>query len=350
MRDTDFDEADFCVSDEGHPDEFIIRESSVPVLPPPQQNVGSRSTSPLRQVVPQQNNNYNQQRPAGAGLPPRPPQTPTPMNSRPNGNGNGFGQRPYQPGANNQQTNRPPQQAQRPQGFGNNGNNSATNNSSYGQKPGPHSTANGSGSNGNSGAANGLGEVEGTPWLSARAIAKASDGDALAVVAPSIQAGHLFNPKAESPSIRKTPGFDHNSSKPIPRLNRPAGGSALPPSTNAASNVGSAGALVATNNASTGAVATGGMATRSGANHTGMEPIRRIGAPPSAASPLANRNQFRPPPMKRGPPTDTPGGVPRPPLADVPSNVSANGGTVVAASALGGAGAVGVDVKRQKLA
>ncbi|KAL1902916.1 DNA repair protein rad52 [Sporothrix stenoceras] len=334
----EFDEADFCVSDEGHPDEFIIRESSVPALPPPQQNVGSRSTSPLRQVVPQQNNSYNQQRPAGAGMPPRPPQTPTPMNGRPNGNGNGFGQRPpYQQGANNQQANKPPQNGLRPQGFnGNNGPN--------GQKPAPLATANNNGGNGNSSAAGGSGEVEGTPWLSARAVAKASEGDAPAVVPPSIQAGHLFNPKAESPSIRKTPGFDHNTSKPIPRLNRPVGSSALPPSTNAASTAGAP----AVTNASAAGPASGGMTTRSGVNHPGMEPVRRIGAPPSTASPLANRNQFRPPPMKRGPPNDAPGGVSRPPLADVPSNVSANGGTVVAAGA-GGVGS-GVDVKRQKLA
>ncbi|KJR84584.1 DNA repair and recombination protein RAD52 [Sporothrix schenckii 1099-18] len=375
----DFDEADFCVTDEGHPDEFVVRESSVPALPPPQQSVGSRNTSPLRQVVPQQNGNYNnQQRPARPGVPPGAPQTPTPMNARPigNGSGNGFGQRPYQPGANHQQTNGPQQQGQRPQGFGSNGsnhngssnnnNNNSNNNSNNNNnnnnnsnnnnnnnnnnvKPTPLSTVNSSGGNGNNGAAGGAGEVEPTPWLSARAVAKVGGGDPLPAVVPKIQGEHLFDPKAESPSIRKTPGFDHNSSKPIPRLNRPSGSIALPPSANAASNVASASTSspAAASNMPSGAPAIGGMTTRSGVHHPGMEPIRRIGAPPSTASPLANRNQFRPPPMKRGPPTDSTTGASRPPLADVPSNVPVNGGTIVAA---GSAGAASVDAKRQKLA
>ncbi|CAK7204536.1 DNA repair protein rad52 [Sporothrix eucalyptigena] len=325
----DFDEADFCVSNEGHPDEFIVHEASVPALPPPQQNQGSRNTSPLRQVQPpQQNNSYNQSRPNG-GVVPRPPQTPTPMNNRPNGSGNNFGQRPNLQGVNNQQANRPPQQTPRPQSLNGNGSN---NNGNGSNKPVSLSTAGGSG--------NGGGDGEGTPWLSARAIAKASDGDALSAVAPSIQANHLFNPKAESPSIRKTPGVDHNSSKPIPRLNRPVGSGVLPPSAHAA-----AGGSLSTANNST-AASSGGMTTRSGVNHATSEPIRRIGAPPSTASPLANRNQFRPPPMKR--PADSPAPVSRPPLADVPSNVSTAGGTVVAAGAT--AGAAGVDAKRQKLA
>ncbi|CAK7208864.1 DNA repair protein rad52 [Sporothrix bragantina] len=313
----DFDEADFCVSNEGHPDEFVVRESSVPALPPPQQNQGFRSTSPLRQVQqqPQQNNGYNQSRLNGNSMAQRPPQTPMPMNNRPN-----------LPGVNNQQGNRPPQQAPKPQNANGNGN----------DKPASFNTA----INANGGA-----EVEGTPWLSARAVAKAGDDDALAVVAPSIQAGHLFNPKAESPSIRKTPGVDHNSSMPIKnsKLNRPIG-SILTPSANAATN----GNNVATANAgSPASAAPGGIATRSGVNHATSEPVRRIGAPPSSASPLANRNQFRPPPMKRGPPPDAPGAAPRPPLADMPSNVSTAGGTVVVAAATG---ASPVDAKRQKLA
>ena len=288
----------------------------------------------MRQVQPQQQCN-NQARRNGTGTAPRPPQTPTPMNNRPN-----------QSGFNNQLGNRPPQQAPRPQNSDNNGNGNS-NEKPFSLKPTSNTSTNGGA------------EVEGTPWLSARAIAKAGDDDALAAVAPSIKADHLFNPKAESPSIRKTPGVDHNSSKPIKnsRLNRPVG-SVLTPSANAAAsnnnnnnnnNSSSSSSTSAVNIASP-ATAVPGMTTRSGPNHVPSEPVRRIGAPPSAASPLANRNQFRPPPMKRGPPADTAGGTHRPPLADMPSNVSTTGGTAIAAGATGGAGAVGTDAKRQKIA
>ncbi|CAK7234947.1 DNA repair protein rad52 [Sporothrix curviconia] len=304
----DFDEADFCVSNEGHPDEFVVHESPVPALPPPQQNQGFRSTSPLRQVQPQQQQN-NQSRPYGNGMASRPPQTPTPMDSRPN-----------QPGLNNQPGVRPPQQAFKPQSFNNSNNNHNGNGSGINNER-PFSL---------NGPANGAPEVEGTPWLSARAVAKSGDDGALAAVPPSIQAGHLFNPKAESPSIRKTPGVDHNSSMPIKnsKLNRPVGSVLTPSSTNAAATTGS---ISTANNASPAPTAQGGIATRSGVNHATSEP-------------------FRPPPMKRGPPADTPGAATRPPLADMPSNVSTGGGTTVAAAATGGAGAAGVDAKRQKLA
>ncbi|CAK7269852.1 DNA repair protein rad52 [Sporothrix epigloea] len=327
----DFDEADFCVSNEGHPDEFVVRESTAPVLQP-RQDQGFRSGSPTRQMQPQPqlNSGYNQPRPVGIGVTPRPPQTPTSNSNRPAGNGNSFGQfdqKPNQSAVNNQQ------------GKGNsNGVGSGSGNRNGIDNPVPFNAANPSSANGGS-------EVEGTPWLSARAIAKAGNGDALAVVAPSIQAGHLFNPKAESPSIRKTPGVDHNSSKPIPRLNRTAG-NGLPPSKNTAASNSN---VSAANSALPASAAPGGMTTRSGLNHVTSEPVRRIGAPPNSASPLANRNQFRPPPMKRGPPTDTTGGVLRPPLADMPSNVSAAGSTVVVAPPTGGDDATGVDAKRQRI-
>lgn len=326
LRSPDFDEADFCVPDEGHPDEVVVYETSVPALPPPHQNQNSRNASPVRQMDP---------RPVGNGMQPRPPHTPTTMNqARPNG-GAGFGQRPYQQGASNQQASRPLQQnaAQRQPGV-----------APYGQKPGPSSTT-----NGNNGNKTGAGEVEGTPWLSARAVAKVGDGDALGVVATSIQAGHLFNPKAESPSIRKTPDVDHTTSKPVSRQNRPAANGPVSVSGGGAAAGGATQASVATPGA--GGPGATGVTTRSGFSmnsHSAMaEPVRRIGAPPSAASPLANRGHFRPPPMKRGPPTDSV--TARPPLADVSTSVSANGGggTAVATSTAADSGG---DAKRQKVA
>ncbi|OAA68689.1 rad52 DNA repair protein radc [Niveomyces insectorum RCEF 264] len=376
----DFDETDFCVTEDGHPDEFIVPETSVPTLPPPpQQNQGSRNTSPVRQVPPQPQQ-YNYARPTGnTNLPPRPPQTPTPGGARPNG---GAGPRPYQP-ANHQANSRPQAPPQRQ-----NNNHGNAQGSFNGQKPPIANNNNGGGGGGGGGgsianASVGAGtgaanSMEGTPWLSARAVAKVGDGDALAAVAPSVQAGQLFNPKAESPSIRKTPGVDHNMSKPVPKMERPLG--SAPPSASALATAdkgrhasptistgggGMPGNAVAAGGSSIPAnvgMASGPPAARGPlAPHPLPEPagIRRIGAPPSAASPLANRCQFRPPPMKRGPPTDSAGGpvgntnnnnnLTRPPLADVSNNVSANGGTAVAVGGAG-TGAPGVDAKRQKIA
>lgn len=272
----DFDEADFCVAADGHPDEFLLPDTSVPSLPPPLANQKSRSNSPVRQVQPPPKPANNM---GNMGAPRPAPQTPV-ANGRMNGP---IGARASYPPANHQ-ANRPPPPA------GNMG----------GPRPGM---------NGHAGPVK---DEEGTPWLSARAVAKVGDGDALAAVAPSVQAGHLFNPKAESPSIRKTPGVDHNTSKPIPRMNnRPGGG---PVSSTPTTATGPGGAGVG----------------RGSFNHGVQEASRRIGAPPSTASPLANRGQFRPPPMKR--PADN-----RPPLSEVPNNVPSNG-------------AAGVDVKRQRLA
>ncbi|EPE08189.1 dna repair and recombination protein rhm52 [Ophiostoma piceae UAMH 11346] len=286
----DFDEADFCVSEEGHPDEVAIPEPttttsaiSAPSLPPPRPNQPSRNTSPVRQLPPHLADGA---RPP----PPRPPQTPGSMNGRPNG-GNIGGQQFSKPQA--------PVQ----------------------NKPDNSSAAD---------------VGTGTPWLSARAVSKANDGDDISAVA---QSGQLFNHKAETPSIPRTPGVDHNTSARISRqaalqkATRGAGAPATPVPGRAGSP----------SPAPTGGL--GGPATRSGLNHPigpGGEPARRIGAPPSTSSPLANRGQFRPPPMKRGPPNEAPAGVARPPLADVPSNVSVGNAAMAA-------GADGIDAKRQKL-
>ncbi|EFX04603.1 rad52 DNA repair protein radc [Grosmannia clavigera kw1407] len=299
----DFDEADFCVTEEGHPDEFAVPNPSVPSLPPPAQRFQqSRSVSPVRQIQPPQ-------RPAGNANVPRPPQTPRP-------NGGVGGGRSYQ--AANQAANKP-----QPAGHYQAGNAAPRQNMNNGSNSG-----NGNGNNSKS-----VKEEEGTPWLSARAIAKVGEGDALAAVAPSVQAGHLFNPKAESPSIRKTPGVDHNSSKPIPRVLRPGGqqSSTPTPDRSLGHSTGAGSVAVITTGIGTAAAAGPG---RANFNHSIPESARRIGAPSSTSSPLANRGQFRPPPMKRGPPGDA--AATRQPLSEVTSNVPTEVG--------------GIDYKRQKLA
>ncbi|KAF4584114.1 DNA repair and recombination protein rhm52 [Ophiocordyceps camponoti-floridani] len=83
---------------------------------------------------------------------------------------------------------------------------------------------------------------------------------------------HLFNPKAESPSIRKTAGIDHSSSRPVAR-----NGTHVEPAPSASQSV------------------TPGKPRAGNA----VEQARRIGAPGGAASPLANRGSYKPPSMKR---------------------------------------------------
>uniref|UniRef100_L2FUQ9 RAD52 homolog n=1 Tax=Colletotrichum fructicola (strain Nara gc5) TaxID=1213859 RepID=L2FUQ9_COLFN len=132
-----------------------------------------------------------------------------------------------------------------------------------------------------------------------------------------------FNPKAESPSIRKTPGIDHNSSKPLSR-----NGTHVPPTS--------------TQQAETPAKGSGFTPVRpagaSPAPNPQFSQARRIGAPGGAGSPLANRGSYRPPTMKR--PLQQDGGAGRPALADV----SNNGGVSTASG-----GGPGLDPKRQKM-
>jgi DNA repair and recombination protein RAD52 len=121
----------------------------------------------------------------------------------------------------------------------------------------------------------------------------------------------LFNPKAESPSIPKTPGIDHSSSKPLAR----------------------SGQHVAPTSSQTSEVKTGGFApvrpspnataasTRGAVLNPSLDQARRIGAPGAPGSPLANRSSYRPPSMKRTLPGEAGGaGPPRSPLHELPAN------------------------------
>lgn len=132
--------------------------------------------------------------------------------------------------------------------------------------------------------------------------------------------GKLFDPKLESPSIRKTPGIDHGSTKPVGKdkrhvdpiqreedpTQRPAGGFA-PASQSSRPSL-------------------------SNVVNPSLNQARQIGAP-GGHSPLGNRGQYRPPTMMKRP---ADGGA-RPPLNDMTTN------STVAASA------AEVDAKRQKV-
>lgn len=155
-----------------------------------------------------------------------------------------------------------------------------------------------------------------------------ADANAL-LVAPRAQ--QAFNPKAESPSIRKTPGIDHNSSKPVAR-----NGQHLPPSSSQTQNSTSNGGFAPPRPAAVTGPASG---TRGNVANPNIDHTRRIGAPGGLGSPLGNRGSFRQPTMKRPPPADANGG--RAALADLPANSVAKTGT---------AESDGSDTKRQKMA
>lgn len=139
--------------------------------------------------------------------------------------------------------------------------------------------------------------------------------------APPQLPNHLpaFNPHAESPSIRKTPGVDHKSSKPLTRDLKH-----VPGSTQA-----------------TAPVAGAGSGPRNVVNPQ-LDTARRIGAPamgsPGGFSPMGNRGGYKPPSMLKRPPpaVNIDGGNGRSPLTDLPPNGPISGDA-------------GGDVKRQRM-
>lgn len=151
----------------------------------------------------------------------------------------------------------------------------------------------------------------GTGFYSARAAANLPEGPITDPLPPSaVQKLAAFDPKLESPSIRKTPGIDHKGSRPISRdLKQLPNASQAP--------------------------AAGATGARPNIVNPQMEATRRIGAPGSP-SPMANRGQYKPPTMKR--PIDGGGGLARAPLGDLPTN-----------GAIAGNIDVGGDAKRQRM-
>jgi DNA repair and recombination protein RAD52 len=282
----DFDEADFCVPEDGHPDEVSLSVSGNTTsseTKPDATAVSRPMPPPARPVAGNLGNGANT----------RPPQTP-----------NQSAQRQVSVSANNQ-TRPPPQNQQLPPRvpFG-----AAQSGARNVQTPPPQTT----------------GAPEPLAFFSARALSQlppdASTSSSVDTQLPIPQGVQAFNPKAESPSIRKTPGIDHSKSKPVAR-----NGQHVSPSS---SQQGSGGAA---------RPSAPQQAGRGNLVNPQFDHARRIGAPGGVGSPLSNRSQYRPPTIKRPIQTDPNNGG-RSPLIDVNSNLPIN---VVSDTA-------GPDIKRQK--
>ncbi|KAJ4416021.1 DNA repair protein rad52 [Neurospora sp. IMI 360204] len=297
----ELDEADFNMADEGHPDEVV--------LPQPVHN--SLNDKPVHQQLTNLNPQAQQSRPLT-----RSGSTGS-LNSR------------QQPQTSNQFTamaqSRPPQQQfnnnqSRPMGQPVN-NSSNTNNPSNAtnfttpQKPAPAAPAPQAG-------AAVVPAPETVGFFSAKAVTQLPE-EALASGQVAPKPGLAFNPHAESPSIRKTPGIDHTKSKPLARNGQhvpPAKTTSeteAEPSTSFSRPAGAAPAASRPVTMSEARSASGGfsragppMGGGNAGNHMGkpnvvnpqLDQTRRIGAPGMggvSSSPSANRNQYRPLTMKR---------------------------------------------------
>ncbi|KAF6841824.1 DNA repair and recombination protein rhm52 [Colletotrichum musicola] len=286
----DFDEADFAVVEGDHPDEVSLSSGATT-------NSGDRAASVVpipapAPPVPQhmQTSNRPLGRSTSAGNLGQPPQTPNRSHARPMG---GYGNRPQ-----------PPNQPRGPT------------NPSVPSAPAA-STANGNMTTPGQAGGN---PAEPVAFFSARAIQNIPDAalqgnsaDAPLMIPAGQQA---FNPKAESPSIRKTPGIDHTSSKPLSRT-----GQHVPPTSTQSEGPSKSSGFMPVRPAGAGP-----------APNPQFSQARRIGAPGGPGSPLANRSSYRPPTMKR--PLQQDGQ--RQALADVSNN--------------GAGGGAGFDLKRQKMA
>ncbi|KAH8170692.1 rad52/22 family double-strand break repair protein [Sarocladium implicatum] len=162
-------------------------------------------------------------------------------------------------------------------------------------------------------------------FFSAKALSQLPEGDTNIVAKPGMPKT-LFNPKAESPSIRRTPGIDHTSSRPLARTGQHVAPSASQAGSSTASGMAAGGAG---NGGNFTPVRPGAVTRASGAVNQPIDHTRRIGAPGGGGSPLANRGSYKPPSMKRAPLTELP----------------ANGSTTAVSGATGDAQG---DAKRQK--
>jgi len=152
----------------------------------------------------------------------------------------------------------------------------------------------------------------GQGFFSAKAAIREPEGSAIEPLPPHIANLPAFNPHAESPSIRRTVGVDHNSSKPLTRDLKHV---AIAPGSSQS--------------------VTAGPGIRANAVNPQLDATRRIGVP-RGGSPMANRGSYKPPTIKRPIDTGGLGAGNRPPLVDLPTN-----------GAVGSAD--GGDVKRQRI-
>jgi len=150
---------------------------------------------------------------------------------------------------------------------------------------------------------------QGPTFFSARAAAMIPESRGAEGLPPAHPSNlPVFNPHTESPSIRKTPGIDHRSSKPLTRDLKHVPGS-------------------------THATAAAGPPTRTNIVNPQLDTTRRIGAPGSP-SPMSNRGSYKPPTMKR---TSDGANAVRYSVGDIPAN-----GTTTTGDA-------GGEAKRQRL-
>jgi DNA repair and recombination protein RAD52 len=310
----ELDEADFAMSEDGHPDEVVL----------PASNASSGNNGmqpPARPMVRSESTGSNH---------PRQPHTPN-------------HQQPPKPASNAfngaQNKNAVPAPRPQPQQFNNQrGPVSHNSNNPVAQPQGPGPQA----------------PVQppvlppgGAPvgFFSARAVTQIPEDSLVAGQIPPPKGGMAFDPRAESPSIRKTPGIDHSKSKPVARdlkhappviteenPSAPGGPAAAPPGGLQGNKV-----IPRPNQG-------GPPMARGNVGNPQLDHTRRIGAPGSS-SPLANRNQYRPPTMKR--PSGGDGGPLAPgqgraPLADLPN-------TDAVTNAGGVGGVIAPDAKRQRM-
>lgn len=358
--------------DDGHPDEVVLtdadrstlNENRVPNQPAPQPAAMQPPTRPMARTASEGSNYRNR---SGAPQTPNQQQAPRPnqfpggaqfngAHNQPNNQvqrpvGQQLNQNRQQPQQNNggagNHVNRP-QPQQNNTGYNNNSNKNRSNGyngTNSGTATQPNTTSSGSSNqtpqqpaNPNPPPPQAVPEGTTVGFFSARAVKEIPE-DKLAtgaVLAP--QPAMAFNPRADSPSIRKTPGIDHTKSKPVGRGLTHV--QPKPTSTQEAA-IGAAGGL---GGARPAAVRPANVVNPQ------FDTTRRIGAPGGPGSPLANRGQYRPPTVLKRP---TPGdggavgggvGLGRAPLSDVSNNA---GG--VAIMGVGRGTATGPDVKRQKM-
>lgn len=295
----DFDMADFGVTEDEHPDEVMLPAPGGVTARPQtgaaaQGSVANRSTGSN----------------SGPSRPMQPPAR-APMTRS---------------GSHGQQVGRPqpqtPQPAGRPGPVGQNRPQVQTNGRTNGPAPAQVSAAQAASNSriNTPPPANGNEQIPDGPvaFFSARSVTVLSeDAPPGSATLPS-KGGKLFDPKLESPSIRKTAGIDHGSSKPVGKDGRHA--APVKHDDEASQPGGGSGKFNPPGRQSLGNVV-----------NPSLNQVRQIGVPGSQ-SPMSNRNQYRPPTMKR--PSDA--GT-RAPLNDVTNNSTVGASTTT------------TDPKRQKV-
>lgn len=287
--------ADFGVTEDGHPDEVVLP--------------GSHGNAPRPSDKPQ-NPIAGNTRPPIAGNPPKPMQPPSRPVAQPPRPPHTPNQQPHQQRPSGQFQGRPNPQQQPPRPYNNNVGNMAQQaaaNNKMMTPPPNFASRPPSGMNVPNGA-----PTETATFFSARSVKdvpESADPGTAVIVGTKV-----FDPRAESPSIRKTPGIDHNASKPLSRTGVHVQPIKRDPDQQRPTPGGPPNVV-----------------------NPSLSQMRQIGAP-GAGSPLGNRGQYRPPTMKRPAPIGPDGGGNRTPLTEVSTN-----GLSAAA------GATGVDAKRQKM-